>query len=88
MKNLDLKHRVAKWNLCYLMLKTISYIDNCVNELVEKPLEVRDETLMKTLREMQEFRDEFALLRERRKSRGGGSGDNKRYDLTPKTKYQ
>lgn len=43
MKNLDLKHRVAKWNLCYRMLKTISYIDNCVNELVEKPLEVRDD---------------------------------------------
>jgi len=49
MKNLDLKHRVGKWNLCYLMLKTISYIDNCVNELVEKPLEVRDETLMKNV---------------------------------------
>lgn len=47
MKNLDLKHRVAKWNLCYLMLKTTSYIDNRVNELGEKPLEVRDETLMK-----------------------------------------
>lgn len=49
MKNLDLKHRVDKWNLCYRMLKTISYIDNCVNELVEKPLEVRDETLMKNI---------------------------------------
>lgn len=34
MKNLDLKHRVDKWNLCYLMLKTTSYIDNRVNELV------------------------------------------------------
>lgn len=33
MKNLDLKHRVGKWNLCYLMLKTISYIDNLKNEL-------------------------------------------------------
>lgn len=43
MKNLDLKHRVAKWNLCYLMLKTISSIDNYVNVLVGKPLEVRDE---------------------------------------------
>lgn len=47
MKNLDLKHRVGKWNLCYLMLKTISYIDNRENELVEKRLEVRDEMLMK-----------------------------------------
>lgn len=47
MKNLDLKHRVAKWNLCYLMLKTISYIDNRENELVEKRLEFRDEMLMK-----------------------------------------
>lgn len=47
MKNLDLKHRVGKWNLYYLMLKPTSYIDNRVNELVEKPLEVRDETLMK-----------------------------------------
>lgn len=34
MKNLDLKHRVGKWNFCYRMLKTISYIDNRVNELV------------------------------------------------------
>lgn len=34
MKNLDLKYRVGKWNFCYRMLKTISYIDNRVNELV------------------------------------------------------
>ncbi|HDR8066596.1 hypothetical protein COA05_27930 [Bacillus thuringiensis] len=49
------------------MLKTNSYIDNRVNELVEKSMEVRDETLMKTLREMQEFRDEVAAVREKKK---------------------
>lgn len=49
MKNLDLKHRVGKWNLCYRMLKTTSYMDNRVNELVEKRLEVRDETFMKNI---------------------------------------
>jgi hypothetical protein len=47
MKNLDLKHRVGNWNLYYMMFKNISYTDNRVNELVEKPLEVRDETLRK-----------------------------------------
>ncbi len=37
---------------------------------MEKRLEARDETLMKTLREMQEFRDEVTQLLKRRKSRG------------------
>ncbi|MCS3599080.1 hypothetical protein M2370_004281 [Bacillus sp. JUb91] len=33
----------------------------------KKRLEARDETLMKTLREMQEFRDEFAAAKEKKK---------------------
>lgn len=52
------------------------------NERVEKRLEARDETLMKTLREMketkrmmQEFRDEVAAAKEKRK-RAGGFGES------------
>lgn len=37
------------------------------NERVEKRLEARDETLMKTLREMQEFRAEVAAAKEKKK---------------------
>ncbi|PFL18019.1 hypothetical protein COJ07_21140 [Bacillus cereus] len=37
------------------------------NERVEKRLEARDETFMKTLREMQEFRDEVAAAKEKKK---------------------
>ena len=57
------------------------------NERVEKRFEARDETLMKTLREMketkrmmQEFRMRL-LLRKRRKSRGGSFGENKEVPL-------
>jgi len=37
------------------------------NERVEKRLEAWDETLMKTLREMQESRDEVAAAKEKKK---------------------
>ncbi len=47
------------------------------NERVEKRLEDRDEILMKTLSEMQEYRYEVTAAKEK-KSRGGSSGKNKK----------